>query len=120
MSVNILKLVNKDLIPMKLEEFAQLTLREAIGSKNEYLLKIGRAYVATGDLTLLAAQKKNPEAAFLFHEMIKLLLPNWTSDLLDMRIVDLPIIAFSEQLERSLENAIMTVKETFAGARVLE
>lgn len=117
MNTQVLKLDNNKLVPIEFGNFVRLTVREAVNG--EYLLHVGRAYVATGDVTYLTALRKNTLPTVFFHELIAVLLPHWSSSLMDMRIVDLPIVPLSGKRNEQLENAVKNVKETFEGAEVV-
>ena len=119
MGIKVLKLADNTFSPVEFIEFVNLTLREATGVNSEYLLRVGDVYVATGDISLLAAINKNPKTAVAFSELINLLLPNWTSDMMDMRIIDLPIVLISEQTGEYYEKTIKTIQDTFIGAKIV-
>ena len=99
------------------EEFCQLTLREILSVHSHYALRIGKGLFATGDETLKSAKKREPENAFPLHELIRCALPNWSSEFMDMKLVDLPLQHHIEENPERLQRIITQVREIFPGSK---
>lgn len=117
--IKVLKFEGTKYKTVPFEEFCRLTLREILSVHSDYILRIGKGLFATGDETLKSARKRAPENAFPFHEVIHCALPNWSSEFMDMKLVNLPLQHHTEEKPEQLERIIQQVKAIFPGAREL-